>query len=110
MRRYVDRQLGAQRKLGHLEHVDDGLIGLAMTLADTMDAEAASDEPNHFVIGTLAARLLPVLMELRGERRDPVADEIDSELQILVAALRDAPRSRSADDWPPDTGAPGPPA
>lgn len=91
VRRYVDRQLRAQRSLGQLEPVDDGLVGIAMTMADVIDAEVTSDDRSAFVIVTGLAKLVPVLLHLRGEHRGP--DVGDFELEQLAAAVRDAERS-----------------
>ena len=74
--------------LGQLEPVDDGLVGLARTLADAIDAEPDPDT-SRFTVGTLAGRLVPVLLELRGERRDGAGDGLDAE---LAAARRRATR------------------
>jgi hypothetical protein len=89
IRRGVETQLRAQRAAGQLEHVDAGLIAVARTLADAMDAEHTALEGNRFTVGSLAGRLVPVLLELRGERVDV---GFDAELATLVAALRDTPR------------------
>lgn len=93
VRRGVDAQLAAQRRLGHLEAVDTGLVAIARTLADALDAEWTDTEGSRFTVGALAGRLVPVLLELRGETRDTPGDGIDAELAALVAAIRDAPRS-----------------
>lgn len=91
VRRGVELQLKAQRRLGHLEHVDDGLIALARTLADAADAEHLDPDGSRYTVGSLSGRLVRVLLELRGERL--VAGEgVDDELAVLVAALRDTPR------------------
>jgi hypothetical protein len=92
VRRGVDAQLTAQRRLGHLEPVDTGLVAIARTLADALDAEWLDAEGSRFTVGALAGRLVPVLLELRGETRDTPGDGIDTELAALVAAIRDAPR------------------
>ena len=93
VRRGVDRQLAAQRALGHIEPVDDGLITIARTLADAMDAEHTDPNGSRFTVGALAGRLVPVLLELRGERRDTPGDfGLDEELARLAAAIRDSPR------------------
>lgn len=89
VRRSVDTQLRAQRSLGHLETVDEGLVGLARTLADAIDYEWALPEPATFTMGALAGKLTTVLLQLRGERRD-VGDGYDVELEQLRAAIRDA--------------------
>jgi len=93
VRRGVDAQLAAQRRLGQLEAVDEGLVTIARTLADAIDAEHTSSEGSRFTVGALAGRLVPVLLELRGERHDAPGDSFDSELAQLVAAIRDNPRS-----------------
>jgi hypothetical protein len=78
--------------MGQLEKVDDGLVALARTLADSVDAEVLDPDGSRYTVGTLSARLLPVLLELRGERRDTAGDTgYDAELAALVAALRDTP-------------------
>jgi hypothetical protein len=92
VRRGVDAQIRAQRRLGHLETVDDGLIAIARTLADDLDAEHTDVECSRYTVATLAGRLVPVLLELRGERRGDGGD-VDAELAAIVAALRDVPRS-----------------
>ena len=92
MRRGVDEQLAAQRALGHIEPVDTGLIAIARTLADAIDDEFVAAEGSRYTVGALAGRLVPVLLELRGERRD-VAEGFDLELERIIAALRDAARS-----------------
>lgn len=93
VRRYVDRQLRAQRSTGMLEPVDDGLIGVAMTLADALDAEWLDPDGSRFTVGALAGRLVPVLLELRGQPRDTAGDvDYDAELAALVAAIRNVPR------------------
>ena len=99
VRRSVDLQLRAQRKMGQLEHVDQGLIGVAQTLADAFDAEVLDPDGSRYVEQTIAGRLVPVLLELRGERRD-VAGETgwDAELAALARAVRDAARPGPPDD------------
>ena len=71
--------------------MDEGLITIARTLADAIDAEHTDAEGSRFTVGALAGRLVPVLLELRGERHD-AGDGADLELAALVAAIRDAPR------------------
>lgn len=92
VRRSVDEQLAAQRDLGHLERIDAGLIGIARTLADALDAEVTDPDGSRFTVGSLAGRLVPVLLELRGGARDPGGEDADDELARVIAALRDAPR------------------
>jgi hypothetical protein len=87
----VEGQIRAQRHLGQLEHVDDGLIALARTLADAADAEHLDPEGSRFTVGSLGGRLVTVLLELRGERT-AAGEGFDAELAQLVAALRDTPR------------------
>jgi hypothetical protein len=91
VRRGVELQLKAQRTLGHLEDVDKGLIAVARTLADAADAEWIDPEGSRYTVGALAGRLVPVLLELRGERAVAGAD-LDAEHAALVAAIRDTPR------------------
>ena len=97
VRRGVDDQISAQRALGHIEPVDTGLVAIARTLADALDDEHASTDGSRFVVATLAGRLVPVLLELRGERR-AVGEGFDEELAALVTAIRDAPRPGTPDD------------
>lgn len=104
VRRGVDEQLRAQRDLGHLEAVDTGLVAIARTLADAMDDEHASAEGSRFVVATLAGRLVPVLLELRGERLG-AGDGFDSELAALVSAIRDASRPGTPDAGTVNAGA-----
>ena len=92
VRRGFDQQLTAQRAMGHLETVDAGLIALGRTLADAVDAEHTDPNGSRFTVGHLAGRLQSVMLELRGERRDPAGDGIDEELARLAAAIRDRPR------------------
>jgi len=83
--------------------VDEGLVGLAMTLADVVDAEVIRPDRSAFVVARLAAELRPVLLELRGERHDAAGDtDYDAELVALVAAIRDAERSGAPDPGPRD--------
>lgn len=99
VRRAVDQQLAAQRAMGQIEAVDAGMIGLARTLADAIDAEALDPDGSRFTVGALSGRLLPVLLELRGERRDAASDlGYDEELARLAATIRDAARARAPDD------------
>lgn len=99
VRRSVDQQLRAQRAMGALEPVDQGLVGLAQTLADALDAEVLDPNGSHYVEQAVGGRLLTVLLELRGERRDTAGDaSYDAELAALTAALRDAAGSRQTDD------------
>jgi hypothetical protein len=109
VRRAVDAQLAAQRAMGQIEPVDAGMIGLARTLADAIDAETVDPDGSRFTVGTLAARLMPVLLELRGERRDAASDVgYDEELARITAAIRDAARSRTPHDGRDDAGPPDP--
>lgn len=100
MRRSVDQTVAAQRAMGHLEVVDEAMVAMARTLADAWDAEIdAGPNGSRYTEATIASRLLPVLLELRGERRDAASDVgWDDELEQLKAALRDAARSRPSDD------------
>lgn len=99
VRRAVDLQFRTQRAMGQIEPVDEALIGVARTLADAMDEEWAGPNPSSYTVATIAGRLVPVLLELRGERRDAASDiGMDEELAQLVAAVRDAARARAADD------------
>lgn len=90
VRRYVDRQLRAQRALGQLEDVDDGLVGVVMTMADVIDAELVDEEASAYVILTGLARLVPVLLELRGEHASGGDGALDIELATIAASVRDA--------------------
>jgi hypothetical protein len=93
VRRAVDQQLRAQRAMGHIEPVDAGLTGVALTLADAYDAEVLDTNGSRYVESTIAGRLVAVLLELRGERRDTAGDAgYDDELATLVAAIRNTPR------------------
>lgn len=85
--------------MGQLEVVDEALVAVSRTLADAMDEEWAGPDPSSYTVATIAGRLVPVLLELRGERRDAAGDVgWDEELEQLKATLRDAARSRPADD------------
>lgn len=91
VRKYVDRQLRAQRHLGSLEPVDDGLVGIVMTMADTIDAEVQDRDGSRFVVLSGCKQLAGILLDLRGDRWPAAAtSEADAELATLVAALRDA--------------------
>lgn len=94
VRRYVDRQLTAQRSLGQLEPVDDGLIGVVRAMSSIIDAEVRKPAASAYVILTGLAKLSPVLLELRGERHDGPGGGLDVELEQITAqvaaALRDA--------------------
>jgi hypothetical protein len=93
VRRGYDRQLAAQRALGHIEPVDDGLIAVGRTLADALDAEHTDPKGSRYTVGALSARLVAVMLELRGERRDTAGDfGVDEELARLAAAIRDITR------------------
>lgn len=99
VRRGVDLQLRAQRSMGQLETVDEGLVALARTLADQIDAEVVDPDGSRYTVGALSGRLVPVLLELRGERRDSASDVgYDAELAALVAAIGNAARPRPPDD------------
>jgi hypothetical protein len=71
--------------------VDDGLIGVAMTMADVIDAEVSARDRSAFVILTGCAKLVPVLLQLRGDVADDGSAGADVELAALAAAFRDAP-------------------
>jgi hypothetical protein len=88
-RRGLEAQLKAQRGAGTLEDVDASLVAIARTLADALDAEAGDADGSRFVVGSLAGRLVPVILELRGGRHESAGD-YDAELAALVAAVRDA--------------------
>jgi hypothetical protein len=110
VRRAVDAQLAAQRAMGQIEPVDIGMIGLARTLAEAIDAEVTDPDGNRYTVATLAGRLLPVLLELRGERRDAASDVgYDEELARLAGEIRDAARSRAPNDVTDGAGPPVPP-
>lgn len=96
VRRGVDAQLKAQRDAGTLERVDEGLIAVARTLADALDAEHVDRDGSRFVVGALAGKLVPVLMQLRGEAIG--GDGVDVELDALRAAIRDATPPGTPDD------------
>jgi hypothetical protein len=99
MRRAVDLQLKTQQAMGQLEPVDEGLKAMARTLADAWDAEVADRDGSRYTEATIAGRMLPVLLELRGERHDSASDIAwDAELEQLKATIRDAARSRQDDD------------
>lgn len=99
LRRAVDAQLSAQRRLGQLEDVDAGLIGAARTLADLADAEVVDREGSRFTAGKITRDLVAVLGMLRGDRLDAATgDGLDAELAALVAAVRDAAGRDTPDD------------
>jgi hypothetical protein len=99
VRRGIDQQLRAQRAMGQLEPVDEGLVALARTLADQIDAEVLDPDGSRYTVGALSGRLVPVLLELRGERRDSASDVgYDAELAALVAALGNAAQPQPPDD------------
>jgi hypothetical protein len=92
VRRGVDGTVKALRDGGRLELVDAGLVALARTLADAMDEEHTAPEPSRFTVGSLAGRLLPVLVELRGGGAIDHRGDVDAALAELSAALRDNPQ------------------
>jgi len=96
VRRGVDAQLTAQRKVGTLEKVDDGLIAIARTLADKMDAVAVDPDASGFTLARLGAEIRTTLMILRGEAIG--GDGVDVELDALRAAIRDATQPGPGDD------------
>lgn len=97
--------------MGQIEPVDQGLIGLARTLADAADAEAVDPDGSGYTLASICGRLFPVLLELRGSRRDSAGDVgWDEELQRLEAAIRDAARRGPPDDRPDDARPPDPSA
>jgi hypothetical protein len=96
LRRGVEDQLKAQRAVGSIEKVDAGLIAAARTLADAGDAEHIDPDGSRFTVGALVGKLVPVLMQLRGEAIG--GDGVDVELDALRAAVRDAAQHRPADD------------
>lgn len=99
VRRGVDQTMAALRAMDATHPADPGLIALARTLADAIDAEHVDPDGSRFTVGALSGRLFPVLLELRGERRDAASDiGYDAELVALAAALRDAAGSRPPDD------------
>lgn len=109
-RRYVDRQLRAQRAMGQLEPVDEGLIGLVMTAADAIDRDVADRDVSSFTLYRGIDVTARLLLELRGERRDAASDVgYDDELARLAAEIQDAARSRAPDDRPDDARPPDPP-
>jgi hypothetical protein len=96
VRRGVEDQLKAQRDAGTIERVDAGLIAIARTLADDVDAEHTDPDGSRFVVGALVGKLMPVLMQLRGEAIG--GDGVDVELDALRAAIRDATQPGAGDD------------
>ena len=106
-RRYVDRQLRAQRGMGQLEPVDEGLIGLVMTAADAIDRDVLDPDVSSFTLYRGIDVTARLLLELRGERRDAAGDVgYDDELARLEAEIRNAAGSRAAHDGPADAGPP----
>ena len=92
VRRGLDAQLKAQTRLGQIEPIDAGLVALARTLADAIDAEHTDPDGSRYTVGALAGKYAPVLQALRGDRFDGgPSDGADAELAALVAALRDPP-------------------
>jgi hypothetical protein len=91
VRRGVDGTVTALRSTGRLEKADDALVAMARTLADALDDEHTATEPSRFTVGALAGKLLPVLMELRGEDSTVVADSLDELLARMPAALGNPP-------------------
>jgi len=94
VRRYVDRQVKAQRATGTLEPVDDGLIGVVLTMADVIDREVVDRDGSAFVILNGCKALAAVLLDLRGGRgADAGGDpDADAALAALVREIRDASR------------------
>lgn len=91
VRRGVDDTIKALRDGGRLEAVDAAFVTLARTLADEIDDEHTGFEPSRFTVGSLAGRLVPILVELRGGVTFEHQGDVDAALAELSAALRDAP-------------------
>jgi hypothetical protein len=91
VRRFVDRQIRAQRDVGQLEPVDDGLVGIVMTMADAIDRQAVGTDGSDYTVLMGCKNLADVLLKLRGSDPGAGADDgPDVELAALVAAIRDA--------------------
>ena len=99
VKRAVDQTIRVLRGMDALHPGDDGLVAIARTLAELVDAEATDPDGSRYTAGVLAGRLVPVLLELRGERHDAGSDVgYDAELAALVSAVRDATRRDAPDD------------
>jgi len=110
VRRYVDRQLKAQRTMGQLEPVDNGLIGLAMTAADAVDRDVIDPDVSSWTLYKGIDTTARLLLELRGERAVGVTDGVDVELVALTHTLRDVTGSVPSDARPRDPRPPDPAA
>jgi hypothetical protein len=80
----VEATIRALRATGRLEAADAALIALARTLADAIDDEHVGADGSAFVVGTLAARLFPVVGELRGDRVG-TPDDLEALLDSMAA-------------------------
>jgi hypothetical protein len=78
----IERTIAALRKLGRIEEVDAGAIGLARHLARSLDEVDVTKYP--LAVASLARVQLAALASLRGVEERTPADGIDD----LLAALR----------------------
>jgi hypothetical protein len=77
------RSIAALRSGGRLEPVDDGVVGLAVTTADLLDAAIADPDEKAYAVAALGRLHLASLLALSGK----VPADADAGLAEVIAAL-----------------------